>query len=332
MYNVLIAEESELLSSALASIVSYNEDFSVVSVVDNREELLEKCSSDKIDIVFMNTILNGCSSIEIGKEICEINVDISTYIVSSIRNDLSIKDFIKLGIEDYFNLPLTFSKVGAALTAYKEKNQRRFDDPLLNRLLDVVINREYADIYNCVCSVVDELENADPANYETRIIELVDAINHQLEIKCAIRVDIKNRFPIEATLARETIYWKLWLTGILDFVLQSEAVYNCEALQKVFESIEKYLYESIKLEHICQECNISEGYLNKKMREFMGVSTMDYIQRRKLLEAKKMLSFQTSMIGDIAYELGYNEDSYFSKVFKKYEGIAPINFRKALKG
>ena len=64
----------------------------------------------------------------------------------------------------------------------------------------------------------------------------------------------------------------------------------------------------------------------------MGVSTMDYVQRRKLLEAKKLLSFRTSMLGDIAYELGYNESSYFSKVFKKYEGIAPIHLRKIVSG
>ena len=333
MYYVLIAEESRLLSSALTSIVSHNEGFSVVGVVNNRESLLEKCKSEKIDILFMNTILNGQSSIDIVREIAENDAisTISIYIISFIRNDLNIKSFIKLGIEDYLNLPLTFSKVGMALTLYKEKNQKYFEDPLINEVLAVIENRDYADIYNCACNIIDELEKSDSKNYGKRIMDIVNGIKHQVEIRCAVNMDLKSRFPVEKALSREKIYWKLWLTEILDFALQSEAVYHCNSLQKVFDFVECCLYESVKLEQICKECNISEGYLNKKMREFMGVSTMDYVQRRKLLEAKKLLSFRTSMLGDIAYELGYNESSYFSKVFKKYEGIAPIHFRKLVK-
>lgn len=330
MYYVLIAEESSLLSSALTSIVSHNEGFSVIGVVNNRESLLEKCKSEKIDILFMNTILNGQSSIDIVRELAT-NDTISIYIISFIKNDLNIKSFIKLGIEDYLNLPLTFSKVGTALTLYKEKNQKYFEDPLINEVFAVIENRNYADIYNCACNIIDKLEKSDSKNYGKKIMEVADGIKYQIEIRYAIKIDLKSRFPVEKALSREKIYWKLWLTEMLDFALQSEAVYHCNTLQKVFDSVEHFIYESVKLEQICKECNISEGYLNKKMREFMGVSTMDYVQRRKLLEAKKLLSFRTSMLGDIAYELGYNESSYFSKVFKKYEGIAPVHFRKIVK-
>lgn len=332
MCYVLIAEESSLLSSALTSIVSHNEGFSVVGVVKNREALLERCKTEKIDILFMNAILNGQSSIDIGREIAKNNAAISIFIISSIKNDLNIKSFIKLGIEDYLNLPLTFSKVGTALTLYKEKNQKYFEDPLINEVFAVIENRDYANIYDCACNIIDRLEETDSKNYGKRLIDVVDGLMHQVEIRCAVKINIKDRFPVEKALAREKIYWKLWLTEILDFALQIEAAYHCHTLQRVFELVERSLYESVKLDKICKECNISEGYLNKKMREFMGVSTMDYVQRRKLLEAKKLLSFRTSMLGDIAYELGYNESSYFSKVFKKYEGIAPIHFRKIVSG
>ena len=141
-----------------------------------------------------------------------------------------------------------------------------------------------------------------------------------------------DRVQLETAFTREKAYWKLWLVEVMDFAFQTTAVSKCDALYKVFESIEMYLYAPIKLDRMCKECNISEGYLNRKMRELMGTSTMDYVQRRKLLIAKKKLCLQDVNLGDIAYELGYNESSYFSKVFKKYEGVSPIQYRKSAKG
>ena len=59
--------------------------------------------------------------------------------------------------------------------------------------------------------------------------------------------------------------------------------------------------------------------------------TMDYVQRHKLREAKKRIAFSSMKFSDIAYELGYNESSYFSKVFKKYEGVTPLQFKRIVR-
>lgn len=330
MYNVLIADDSKLQRTALASIISHSEGFTVVADADNKEDIVGKCENEKIDILFMNTIINGQSSIDVGREICNLDKGISIFIISSLKNDPNMIDLIKLGIEDYLYLPLTFSKVGAALDTYKEKNQRKYDDPYINRITELIKSRKSIDIYDTACDIVDCIKEEGEEIFEKRMIETVESINHQIEVCCGIVVDLVKKYPIDKALAGREIYWKLWLAEILDFTFRCEAVYHCDALGKVFELIDECRFDSIKLDYICRECNISEGYLNKKMREYMGVSTMDYFQRRKMLEAKKMLSFRTSMLGDIAYDLGYNESSYFSKVFKKYEGISPVQFRKKL--
>ena len=58
-----------------------------------------------------------------------------------------------------------------------------------------------------------------------------------------------------------------------------------------------------------------------------GLSVTDYIHLRKIQEAKSLILFSNKTMTDIAYELSYNESTYFSKVFKKYEGITIQKFK-----
>lgn len=332
MYKVLIAEEGRMIRKALIEIISRNEGFSVVDAVCCKEEILNACKSQKIDIVFMDAIFKGQSSIETGREIKKFDHDISLYIISSMRNDSHVKSFIKIGIEEYINMPMTFSKIGVALERYREKHNKYMDNPLLEDALEILEKKDYEGLYSCACRIIDRASEEDPERYDERILGIVRGIEHQLELVYGLNVDLAGKIPLEKAFVQQKIYWKLWLTEIMDHALQAAAVNQCEALYKVFDLIEMYLYAPVKLDRICRECNISEGHLNRKMRELMGTSTMDYLQRRKLIVAKKKLSFQTTALGDIAYELGYNESSYFSKVFKKYEGLAPISFRKNVRG
>lgn len=59
---------------------------------------------------------------------------------------------------------------------------------------------------------------------------------------------------------------------------------------------------------------------------------MGYIQLKKINTAKRQIALSSLKFGDIAYSLGYNENSYFTKVFKKYVGVTPIKYRKIIKG
>jgi AraC family transcriptional activator of pobA len=52
------------------------------------------------------------------------------------------------------------------------------------------------------------------------------------------------------------------------------------------------------------------------------------IRDRVLLEAKRLLTNADMTAAEIAYELNFEDNSYFSRFFKKYEGVGPDEFRK----
>ena len=79
---------------------------------------------------------------------------------------------------------------------------------------------------------------------------------------------------------------------------------------------------------LAQELAISASQLNKKLKDATGYPTSVYILQVKLDYAKKILSSQNKTIGEVATECGIYDVNYFSRVFKKYNGMTPTQFKR----
>lgn len=77
--------------------------------------------------------------------------------------------------------------------------------------------------------------------------------------------------------------------------------------------------------------NISEIYLNEAVKGATGMSVGAYIRSRIIIEAKRRMVYTSKSAKEIAYELGYADYSYFSRLFTKSAGVSPADFRKNLK-
>lgn len=73
---------------------------------------------------------------------------------------------------------------------------------------------------------------------------------------------------------------------------------------------------------------ITPNHLNALCNDFLGVSAGTLIRDRVILEAKRLLINLDLLISEIAIKLNFDDQSYFIKFFKKYEGLTPEKFRK----
>ncbi|MBI3519703.1 MAG: helix-turn-helix domain-containing protein [Bacteroidetes bacterium] len=72
--------------------------------------------------------------------------------------------------------------------------------------------------------------------------------------------------------------------------------------------------------------NISEKHLNRISKECLNKTTSELIAERIVLEAKRMLIHSKHTVSEVAAELGYDDNSYFSRFFKKNSGKTPVEF------
>jgi AraC family transcriptional regulator, transcriptional activator of pobA len=78
-----------------------------------------------------------------------------------------------------------------------------------------------------------------------------------------------------------------------------------------------------------RELNITPNYLNALCQEFFYKTVSEIIQERIILEAKRMLMHTSLNISEIGYKLGFKDNSYFGRYFKKVAGMTPKKFRES---
>jgi AraC-like DNA-binding protein len=76
--------------------------------------------------------------------------------------------------------------------------------------------------------------------------------------------------------------------------------------------------------------HVSPNHLNKSVKAATGKSPSRWIDEAIVLEAKVLLYQSHHTISDVATEIGLQDPSYFSRLFKKYEGITPQTFRSRI--
>lgn len=113
-----------------------------------------------------------------------------------------------------------------------------------------------------------------------------------------------------------------------DNTVELEDKCNSREIQRVLEYIAENVTNNISLEEAAKVANMSSFYLSKLFKKEMGINFVTYISMQKIQEAKKWLLDTDEPIGNIAMELGYNEPNYFSKVFKRIEGMTPTSYRQ----
>lgn len=99
-------------------------------------------------------------------------------------------------------------------------------------------------------------------------------------------------------------------------------------IKRCLNYISAHLHEKLTVESLAALCGLSPGHFSKTFKAQTGVSPSEYIQKKKLKEAKEMLLSGKS-ISETAYYLGYCSESYFIVCFQKEFSMTPKQFLKS---
>ncbi len=97
---------------------------------------------------------------------------------------------------------------------------------------------------------------------------------------------------------------------------------------KIADFIDKNYFLSITGEDISKEFFLSFDYANRVFGKVMGVSIIKYRNDVRLQHAKALMLATTKPLLEIASEVGFENAHYFSRIFKKEEGISPSEYKK----
>lgn len=94
------------------------------------------------------------------------------------------------------------------------------------------------------------------------------------------------------------------------------------------EYMEQHFKENITAVIVAGEVYLNPSYFSTLFKRVMGISFTRYLNELRVEESKRLLkSEEDHAIQDIANDIGYRSQSYYSKVFKKYTGLTPNEYR-----
>ncbi|MBC8062220.1 MAG: helix-turn-helix transcriptional regulator [Clostridiaceae bacterium] len=98
-------------------------------------------------------------------------------------------------------------------------------------------------------------------------------------------------------------------------------------INKILQYLHLKIEDYIILQNLAKDLNISVGYASYCFKKNMGMTIMKYAQKIKIERAKTLLKSADYSILHISAQLGFYDQSHFTKTFKQLVGISPSNFR-----
>ena len=92
--------------------------------------------------------------------------------------------------------------------------------------------------------------------------------------------------------------------------------------------VQRHISEPITAQRMAEELFMSRPYLSKKFREESGQTLTDFILKEKTEEAKRLLRYTDKPLSAVSVYLGFSSQSHFSRVFRKYTGVNPGEYRE----
>lgn len=103
---------------------------------------------------------------------------------------------------------------------------------------------------------------------------------------------------------------------------------NHEIIKKAIQYISLHFSEPLTLEEVARQVHLNAAYFSTMFKHSTGSSFKEYLNMVRIEESKRLLANSDYTIIDIAIAAGFEDQSYFSKVFKKYTGLTPRQYRQ----
>ncbi len=108
---------------------------------------------------------------------------------------------------------------------------------------------------------------------------------------------------------------------------QPKRTIELDNIDKAIEFINDNFTEQFSLDFLAEKFNCSGNHFIKKFKEKTGYTPIKYLSIKKIEEAKRLLESTELSINAVMEKVGYEDSSYFSKLFKKLVGYSPKNYR-----
>lgn len=262
-----------------------------------------------------------------------------------------------IGVGSHVQLPAhLIDSISKAQDALSDRVLKGTNLVLEYQIQDTSLNSKYFINYAVQKSILRHIEGFSFNEIELELEEIQDRIKVTPRITGQICIDVCNEvfeiilLGIKSQFSKmELDAWKLKYQRNLYDCYTMDGIFAClnQSLKQVFEHyyekknligkkpireaenyIRMHYQEPLTLEYVSGIVGFNPSYFSRVFKQETGKSFVEYITEVRMQRAQKLLLEHKKTILEIAEEVGYADDKYFSRIFKKHSGLKPNEYRK----
>ena len=184
------------------------------------------------------------------------------------------------------------------------------------------------------------LRQADRTAHSCRsVMRLLKCIHHELLLQCGPAADglACSNLAAEASRSVELLELEPLCNlelELIDAILAGHTAEDTASMkavvQHVRKNIDEHYYEPLTLSSLAQKYIVESSYLSRCFKQETGESLTTYLTNRRIQKATEHIQENNVGLTEIAFLVGYDDYTYFSRVFRKVVGVSPRDYRNRI--
>ena len=356
MHRVLIVDDEELIRESLSIQLSELEGIAVSAALPNGSRAIEWLQDHYADICLTDVRMPIVDGLQLMDEINSRYPWMTCIVISGYDDFEYAKKSIRLGAVDYVLKPIDNHLLieAVAKAADKSKRQRRYEanqlllrnlptyKPMLERWLEMVLSvylhdqpllivdtlDMFEDWLDGRCEILNELAMSwttlvfDELKKQNIHVTYEEGEDLELGDHCLKRSEVRSYFRLCAVRRLEQA-----ANILMEKACQAKNSQKKGVVDQVKRYIDEHYAESWRLQDLADHVAMSRSYLAKLFKEETGMTIWNYCMKVRMSRARDLLLTTSLKCYEIALKVGYENSIHFSRIFKQYHGLNPMEYK-----
>lgn len=356
LFKILIAEDEALERKVLRHLLEKS-GLPVGEVLEasGGREALRTALENRPDIIVQDIKMPGMDGLEAARLIREQLPETSIIILTAYDRFNYSQKAIRIGVVDFLLKPVQPEELYQALQAVMKRLESSPAAPSLppadmpavpagvREIADHITSGDLEESSAAWEKLLDSWLGSLPGRPERDSIrwcawEVMVILCQDLQAKGLPAAEINRLKNNQASLigaladAGDLRGWGLQLLRDIAGLERQHVNFDQVVIHRVQQYIRENYSREISLGALANMVHLNQTYLSRLFKQKTGLSFTDFLTRVRLQEAKRLLLKTDRSIDEIAVATGFKNNSYFTSVFKKREGIRPSEFRSRRSG
>ena len=172
------------------------------------------------------------------------------------------------------------------------------------------------------------------SNIEVKVLELIMRLERRAFRGGSLRYGFRYRenYMAELKESSDEEHLRRWFLNKTKEICQAITTFREQESENVVSRVKAYIDENyakdISLDEVSRMVDISPYYFSKLFKQEVGENFIEYVTEARISHAKRLLEDSRYSIKEVCVMSGYSDPNYFSRIFKKYEGMTPSEYRE----